>query len=86
MYIVKFDLNHYFPKIIKDNGNGKISSVNGILQQAGTVDYGMGKIQLKFNSAPQSIKLTYSKNQVVMVRYTNFSTLDFNVASENIKQ
>ena len=72
--------------ILKDNGNGKISSVNGILQQAGTVDYGMGKIQLKFNSAPQSIKLTYSKNQVVMVRYTNFSTLDFNVASENIKQ
>ena len=22
MYIVKFDLNHYFPKIIKDNGIG----------------------------------------------------------------
>ena len=32
--------------ILKDNGNGKIPSVNGILQQAGTVDYGMGKIQL----------------------------------------
>ena len=71
--------------VLKDNGNGKISSVNGILQQAGTVDYGMGKIELKFNRAPNSIKLTYSKNQVVMPRYTNFSTLDFNVAAESIK-
>ena len=71
--------------ILKDNGNGKIASVNGILQQAGKVDYGMGKIELKFNRAPNSIQLTYSKNQVVMPRYTNFSTLDFNVASESIK-
>lgn len=71
---------------LKDNGNGKIPNVNGILAEVGKVDYVSGEVQLKFN-APLSFKprITYTKNSVNMARYTNFSTITFEIAPESIK-
>lgn len=71
---------------LKDNGNGKIPNVNGLLSEVGKVDYTTGEIQLKMNSPlVYPLKVTYTKNAVNMVKYTNFSTLTFEIAPESIK-
>lgn len=73
-------------EILKDNGNGKIPNSNGVLQEVGKVDYATGEVQLKLNTQLLTpMRITYTKNSVNMVKYTNFSTLTFNVAPENIK-
>lgn len=73
-------------EILKDNGNGKIPNSNGILQEVGKVDYATGEVELKLNTDLLTpMRITYTKNSVNMAKYTNFSTLTFQVAPENIK-
>lgn len=72
--------------ILKDNGNGKIPNSRVVLQENGTVNYATGEITLKFNKiVERPILVTYTKNQITMPRYTNFSTLTFKIATDSIK-
>ena len=71
--------------VLKDNGNGRISNEEQILQESGKVDYGEGIIRLKFNRPINELKIDYSRNQITMARYTNLSTLTFNVAADSLK-
>ena len=71
--------------MLKDNGNGRISNEEQILQESGKVDYGEGIIRLKFNRPINELKIDYSRNQITMARYTNLSTLTFNVAADSLK-
>ena len=49
-------------------------------------NYATGEITLKFNKiVERPILVTYTKNQITMPRYTNFSTLTFKIATDSIK-
>ena len=71
--------------VLKDNGNERINNEAQILQESGKVDYGEGIIRLKFNKPINNLKIDYSRNQVTMARYTNLSSLTFNVSSDSLK-
>lgn len=71
--------------VLKDNGNERINNEAQILQESGKVDYGEGIIRLKFNRPVTNLKIDYSRNQVTMARYTNLSSLTFNVSSDSLK-
>ena len=72
--------------MLKDNGNGKITNINGLLQQAGTIDYATGEVSFKFN-APLTIapKIKYKQNVITSIRYANLNTQEFQIADESIK-
>lgn len=71
--------------VLKDNGNGKIGNEEQILQESGKVDYAEGIIRLKFNREIDKLNITYSRNQITMARYTNLSTLTFNISADSLK-
>lgn len=71
--------------MLKDNGNGKISNLNGVLQTSGDIDYTTGEVDIRFN-APLTIapKIKYKQNVIVSLRYTNLNTQDFEIADESL--
>lgn len=71
--------------ILKDNGNGRITNVDGVLQTSGKIDYATGEYDFSVN-APLTIapKFKYRQNVIVSLRYTNLNTQDFNIADESL--
>lgn len=71
--------------MLKDNGNGKISNMDGVLQTSGKINYVTGEVEFKFNG-PQTVepKIKYKQNVITSIRYTNLNTQDFEVADESL--
>lgn len=71
--------------MLKDNGDGKISNKDGVLQTSGTINYVTGEFEVKFSS-PQIVapKIKYKQNIITSVRYANLNTQDFEIADESL--
>lgn len=63
---------------LRDNNNGAIFNVDGILQKNGKIDYITGEVTLAFNMPIDSdIIIDYVHNECTIARYKNLSTNEF---------
>lgn len=63
---------------LRDNNNGAVFNIDGILQKNGTIDYQSGKVHLAFNMPTNSdLEISYVHNECTIARYENLSTNSF---------
>lgn len=63
---------------LRDNNNGAIYNIDGILQRNGKIDYQSGEVTLSFNMPINSnIEVNYVHNECTIARYENLSTNSF---------
>ena len=63
---------------LRDNNNGAIFNIDGILQKNGKIDYITGEVELHFNMPlTTDIEVTYVHNECTVARYQNLSTNEF---------
>lgn len=63
---------------LRDNNNGAVFNIDGILQKNGTIDYQTGKVYLAFNMPINSdLEVSYVHNECTIARYENLSTNSF---------
>ena len=72
---------------LKDNGNGSILNVDGILSKTGSIDYTDGTLHLEFNDdiLTENLIITYTKNVANLAVYSNLSTQTFTYDSSSLK-
>lgn len=71
--------------VLRDNGDGKISNKDGVLQEPGEINYITGEVKFKFSSEQTSNpRIKYKQNVIVSVQYANLNSQTFEVAEENI--
>lgn len=75
MIRVRTDNDEY---TLRDNNNGAIFNVDGILQRNGKIDYITGDVTLQFNMPISSdLQIDYVHNECTIARYENLSTNSF---------
>lgn len=63
---------------LRDNNNGAIFNIDGILQRNGKIDYISGEVTLSFNMPVSSdLEISYVHNECTIARYQNLSTNEF---------
>ena len=72
---------------LRDNNNGAIYNIDGILQRNGKIDYQSGEVTLSFNMPISSnIEVNYVHNECTIARYENLSTNSFYYESGSLEK
>lgn len=82
--MIRVNSNNY---TFRDNNNGAIFNIDGMLQKNGSIDYQTGEVELKFNDPLTSdINIDYVHNECTVARYKNLSTNDFYFESGSLEK